>query len=794
MKNHILSKAVDIFVSGVVQGVGFRPFVFRTAMSLGYKGWVKNAGDGVEIHLEKNSSTDFQDFTDIFFSNLPPLAQVEHIHMDPGIFRGCREFKIEKTDQSGSFVFISPDIAVCEACRLELFDPADRRFKYPFINCTDCGPRYTIVHSLPYDRPKTTMAEFAMCSLCNQEYSNPMDRRYHAQPIACPECGPRITLTDARLGKNISGGISEAAVMIEEGLVLAVKGLGGFHLVCNPHSIEAVNKIRTIKARRRKPLALMARDLEVVKTYAHVNDEEAHLLLSPFRPIVLLRKKQNIPDIAPYLNEIGFMLPYTPLHALLLEKTDLIVATSSNRKDSPIIKDRDEGVAELCDIILDHNRPIHMRADDSVLKEAGGQPLFLRRARGYVPHPQKVHLPATGTHILALGGELKDTISIYKNGYVVTSQFLGDLEDYQNFQYFEETITHLTHLFGLTPEVIVCDLHPDFHTTRYAQRSGLRFFQVQHHFAHILAPMLEHGIPQGEKVLGVCLDGYGYGDDGSAWGGEFLICDYEDYQRFAHFKYIPLPGGDLASRQPWRMALAYLHDLFGDKIPQSGPLMNVEQRQKNGVLEMIRRKVNSPFSSSCGRLFDAVSFLAGLAPLKAEFEAEAPMRLESAVDPDTTTAYEFRITGSDHCRVIDFKPTIRSVFEEQNSGESPKFIAARFHNTLAEVILSVAEQARREHGLKTIALVGGVFCNKTLLIKAQNLLREKKFNVIRPLKYSPNDESLSIGQIAYALNRLSIESVHSDFQASEKSNHQVHQKTAANPQKSDPEKSKNSSQ
>jgi hydrogenase maturation protein HypF len=754
MKSTFQGKSTDLIVTGVVQGVGFRPFVYRTARDLDYRGWVKNIGRGVAIHLEKSSPTDFQDFLDSFSKNLPPLAQVEDIRMSEGSYAGCEEFTIKKTAEGAGFVFISPDIAVCESCRGELFDPSDRRYRYPFINCTDCGPRYTIVHSLPYDRPKTTMSGFAMCSLCRKEYTNPEDRRYHAQPIACPVCGPQISLLEASTGRQLLGGAAEAAAMISEGRILAVKGLGGYHLVASPFHPKAVAKIRSIKARKRKPLALMARSLEVVKKYAHVNEDEAGLLLSPRRPIVLLRKRRDLEGIAPNLNEMGFMLPYTPLHDLLLERLDLIIATSSNRKDSPIMKDREEGLSELCDVICDNNRPIAMRADDSLLKDAGGSPLLLRRARGFVPYPQKVRFPAGDVHILALGGELKDTVSIYKDGYVVTSQFLGDLDDYQNFQYFEETIAHLSRLFDLKAEVVVSDLHPDFHTTRFAQKSGLRHLQVQHHFAHVLAPMLEHGIPRDECVLGISLDGFGYGDDGAAWGGEFLICSYRDYQRFAHFKYIPLPGGDLAGRQPWRMALAYLFDIFGDDIPLQGPILEIPENRRSGVIEMMKRGINCPPSSSCGRLFDAVSFLAGLAPAEVEFEAEAPMRLESAVLQGTADFYEYGLSAGGFPMIVDFSRTILSVIEDSASGLSPGIIAARFHNTLAELITTAAQTARQQYGIQTVALVGGVFCNKTLLLRTEKLLKDKKFKMIRPVQYSPNDESLSVGQVAYALNQL----------------------------------------
>jgi hydrogenase maturation protein HypF len=553
----VKTRALRVTVFGVVQGVGFRPFLFRLAEKFGYRGWVKNIGFGVEIHLESDRRDDFSPFLEAMRAEMPPLARIESITARPVAFRGFRDFRIRKSAAGESFVFISPDISTCSSCQEEIRVPAERRFRYPFTNCTDCGPRYTIVRSLPYDRPQTTMAGFAMCADCRREYDDPHDRRYHAQPIACPACGPRISLKVAATGKIVAGGIEQAATLIKKGKIMAVKGLGGFHLVCDPFHRGALRRLRSLKERKTKPLALMARDLKTLNRYARVSAAERRELVSPSRPIVLLKKKEDIPLIAPHLDEVGIMLPYTPLHHLLLERLGLAVATSSNKKDAPIAKDEKEGIGGLCDFILTHDRPIQTRADDSVMKVVDGRPLFLRRARGYVPYPQRVPLELeVPEHVLALGGELKDTVSVYKNGYVITSQFLGDLDDYHNYRYFEETIAHLTRLFDVRPGVVVSDLHPHFRSTRYAQRSGLLHFQVQHHYAHVLAVLLEHGIAPGKRVLGVSLDGYGYGEDGSAWGGEFLLVNYSSFTRVAHLEKVPLPGGDLAAKQPWRVALS----------------------------------------------------------------------------------------------------------------------------------------------------------------------------------------------------------------------------------------------
>ncbi len=763
--------SVRAVVFGVVQGVGFRPFVYRLAHEFNYQGWVKNVGFGVEIRLESTRHTDFQDFFSAFHQRKPPLAQIESLDIQESSWEGHDTFSIEKTHGGDSFVFISPDISICHNCLKELNTPSDRRYRYPFINCTDCGPRYTIVTSLPYDRIHTTMKDFDLCPDCSREYSDPLDRRYHAQPVACPVCGPHVRLFNARTGRTWKGGISRAAQLIKKGKILAVKGLGGFHLVADAHNRSAIARLRKIKARKTKPLALMARDLSVIRTYAHCGPDETRMLQSPRRPIVLLRKKKSIPGIAPHLEEYGFMLPYTPLHYLLLENIDLIVATSSNQKDSPIVKDESEGLTELCDFILTHNRPINMRADDSLMKMIGEKPLFLRRARGYVPYPQSVpeHLRSRH-HILALGAELKDTISIYRSGYVITSQFLGDMDEYQNFGYFQETLKHLKQLFRLEPAVVVSDLHPDFHTTRFAQRTGLPHLQVQHHFAHVLAVLLEHQFPPREKVLGVTFDGYGYGSDGGAWGGEFLIADYASFHRWAHFRNVPLPGGDLAAKQPWRMALAYLNDAYGANIPELKVLARIPPHMRRGVLEMIHKDIRTPHASSCGRLFDAVSYLTGLSPNRVEFEGEAPMRLEAKADMRITQPYPFQLIpmdgesgmkteppslrGKHTSREISFSPTIRAIVEDIREEVPAALISAKFHHTLARTISTLAVKARHEHGVNSVVLTGGCFLNRKLREAVQTLLEKNRIRLLTPKLYSPNDESISLGQTAYALNRL----------------------------------------
>ncbi|MGQ9800782.1 MAG: carbamoyltransferase HypF [Candidatus Saccharicenans sp.] len=750
-------QAFRLIVRGTVQGVGFRPFIYRLASRLGFAGYVRNTGQGVEIYLEKDGAN-LSEFLRQLRTEAPPLARIEGIDYQAVPPLGRTDFEIDRTGQEKSFVFISPDIATCQECLKEINDPRERRYRYPFTNCTNCGPRYTIVRSLPYDRSHTTMSGFRMCPDCQQEYQNPLDRRYHAQPIACPRCGPQLQLLNARNGRKVPGGLKTAVSLLRKGRILAIKGLGGFHLVCEATNLAAVRRLRKIKKRQSKPLALMARDLGTIKKYALVGKEEKRWLTSPFRPIVLLRKKKDLPGIAPFIDTMGFMLPYTPLHHLLLQDLPLIVATSSNRKDAPIIKDDNQIGAELCDYILTHDREIAMRADDSVMKVVGRKIVFFRRARGFVPFPQPVpsslQLPV---QVLAVGGELKNTISIYKNGYVVTSQFLGDLDDYENSRYFEETLAHLKKLFSFEPEVVVSDLHPNFWSTRLARSLKIPHFQVQHHFAHSLAPLLEHQVPPGQKFLGVSFDGFGYGDDGQAWGGEFLLSDYDSYERLAHLDYLELPGGDAAAREPWRMAVAYLRRAFGPDFPRIKSLKAIPPSKLEAVLKMMDRKVNCPCTSSAGRLFDAVAFICGLAPARVEYEAEAPSRLEAAaveVSGHRTRYYPFLIKTDQKPYRIDFSPAIRQIISDLDQKIRPEVVAWKFHQTLVQVILQVARLARKEAKISRVVLTGGVFLNRILTENTEKTLRKNGFEVLRPVYYSPGDESLSLGQIAYALHQL----------------------------------------
>ena len=730
--------ALSIHVKGTVQGVGFRPFVYRIATEEGIEGFVRNTPSGVEIRVEGNN--DLQPFLDRLRRELPPLAQIDDMQVRkvrPLLLSG---FRIDATSEGSSTVFAPADLFMCDACRAELQDPCDRRYRYPFINCTNCGPRYTLILGLPYDREKTAMRVFPMCPDCRTEYESPSSRRFHAEPNACPSCGPGLTFIDNGIRK--SGGIERAVERIREGSIVALKSLGGFHLVCDPFQPAAVARLRALKKRSRKPLALMARDATTAEKLACLSPDELRVLASPQRPVVLLRKKKEIAGLSPGLDTYGIMLPYTPLHFLLLQEIPLVVATSANERESPILKDESEEVAGLADCILTHNRPIANRCDDSVVRVFRSAPLFLRRARGYVPDPLWLPGIRKQRSILALGAEMKNTVTLLKDGYLVTSQYLGDMNDLRNLAYMEEALERFRELFSAEPAMVCCDLHPGFTTTRLAERTGKPVIRVQHHIAHVFAVMAEHGLDPHGNYLGVAFDGLGYGDDGCIWGGEFFALNGMRAQQRWHFRYVPQPGGDLAAREPWRMALSYLRDASGE-IPRVGILHDIADEKIRAVTRALEVGINAPLTSSVGRLFDAVAALTGIAPTRMDYEAEAAMRLESAVEPSESGVYAFSISGEE----IDVRKMIREILR---SGEPAEVVAAKFHNTLASTIVRVAEVCWEQHGIARVLLSGGVFLNVVLLEKTVATLEERGFTVHYPRRLSPGDEGISVGQAMYA--------------------------------------------
>ncbi len=731
-------EAYRIIVSGTVQGIGFRPFVYRLARELGLNGFVRNTLQGVEIVVEGNVTPTY--FIKALKCRAPVNARIDRIEIIPEEAQHYTDFLIHTTADGKATVFTPPDLYACGECLKELFSPSDRRYCYPFINCTGCGPRYTIIETLPYDREKTTMRAFKMCPQCEKEYHDPLHRRFHAEPNACPVCGPKVFLVED--GRKSEGGIERAIERIKEGKIVALKGLGGFHLLCDAQNIDAVKKMRALKGRERKPFALMAHNLGIVKEIASVSDEEEYHLNSGARPIVLLKKKGEIEGIAPGLDTYGIMLPYTPLHALFLEEVPLVVATSANLRGSPILKDESEGVDELSDCIVTHDREITVRCDDSVLKAVEGVPVFFRRARGFVPEPIALHCE-TGLSLLAFGGELKNTVSVLKENYILTSQYLGDMKDLRNKRYLDEVVGHFRSLYDLDPDMVCCDLHPDFTTTRTAEAWGRPVLKVQHHVAHIYAVLAEHCIKPDEPFLGIAFDGAGYGEDGCLWGGEFFVGGKNKIERFLHMRYVPQQGGDLAVREPWRMALGYLMD----SCPETGfgKILEIEDKKKaEAAASALRKGINSPLTSSMGRFFDAVSAIAGVAPLTIDYEAEAAAGLETIALEDIQEYYPFRIGG----REIDARETLRSIIEEK---EPPSVISGKFHNTVTRIIEEVSELCMERHDIKRVILSGGVFLNSLLLKKAVRALREKGVEVYFPQKFSPGDEAISLGQIYYAV-------------------------------------------
>jgi hydrogenase maturation protein HypF len=747
--NTLLSGVVvarrEIRIRGVVQGVGFRPFVFKLARRLGLAGYVLNSSAGVVAEAE--GACDALDcFVERLRSEAPPLARIEEMlvaEMDPV---GGRDFVIrESRAQEGEFVLVSADVATCPDCYRDFTDPANRRFGYAFTNCTNCGPRYTIIRDIPYDRPNTTMAGFHMCRACQAEYDDPGNRRFHAQPNACAECGPQL-----------SAPISEAQRRLSEGEIVAIRGLGGFHLACDPRNDGAVRRLRERKRRSDKPFALMARDVAAVEAFCVVSDDDRRALVGTRCPIVVLPRRGDAgisAAVAPGNNTIGVMLPYTPLHHLLFTGAayDALVMTSGNLSEEPIVTANEEALERLgplADWFLLHNREIYMRADDSVVRTFEGAERVLRRSRGFVP--QAIDLGMEVAEILACGGELKNTFCLSKGRYAVLSQHIGDMENYETLVFFEETLANLKKLFRVEPRAVAHDLHPAYLSTQYALRvPDLEKIGVQHHHAHVASCMAENGLRG--KVIGVAMDGTGYGTDGKIWGGEFLVADYGGFERRAHLRYVPLAGGDAAVRQPWRPALAYLADTFGGaaEFPELAIWREVPESQRKLVRSMIAHGVNSIETSSCGRLFDAVASLIGLRQ-QINFEGQAAIELETIAADGVVDAYPFGLDGDS----VDFRPAIEGIVAEVRKGARAEAIAARFHNTVAAAIVEVCRRLRAEEKLNRVCLSGGTFQNMKLLARTLAGLRRLEFEVFIHAQVPPNDGGIALGQAVVATEIL----------------------------------------
>ncbi len=743
------------FLKGVVQGVGFRPFVYGLAVQYGLGGWVNNSSAGVHIEVEGPAES-IEKFTEDLKKKTPPRARVESLEffdLHPG---GYKIFEIkESAEERGEYQLVSPDIATCSACAGEIFDPANRRYRYPFTNCTNCGPRFTIIKDIPYDRPKTTMAKFTMCPECFGEYTDPANRRFHAQPNACPRCGPKLELCN-KAGEIMATDdpLRATRELLQAGKIVALKGLGGFLLACNAQNAEAVRQLRERKKRPAKPLAVMFPDLARVKEHCWVEEQEEELLRSPESPIVLLRWKNDstiVPEVAPGQKYLGAMLPYTPLHHLLLKESGMIlVMTSGNLSEEPIAKDNEEAkerLKNIADAFLVHDRDIYVQYDDSVVAVIDGEVSIIRRARGYAPFPIK--LPWTLAPILACGAELKNTFCLTRDQYAFVSQHIGDMENWETLEHFQRTIKIYQDLFRIQPAWIAYDLHPEYLSTKYARQWPGKKIGVAHHFAHLASCLAENGVEG--PAIGLTFDGLGYGPDGTLWGGEFLIGDYCNFQRYAHWEYMPMPGGAAAIKNPWRMALAYTYILLGrealrghlSKWPIPGP------EKLPLILRQIDQQINAPLTSSLGRLFDGVAAVLGLCST-ISYEGQAAVELEMVADPKIGGAYDFRVEEARGVEVIRLKPLWAGIIRDLNRGVPPAEIAGKFHNTLVEISLYLCQQIAQRKGIKRVALSGGVFQNRWLHKNLKNTLRDSGFEVFTHHAVPCNDGGISLGQAVIA--------------------------------------------
>ncbi len=747
--------ATRLEINGIVQGVGFRPFIHQLANHHGLKGEVANTATGVSLVLEGPGAR-IRQFVDDLPRRKPPLAHIVEISARPESVSGFSSFSIVTSRGSAArATLISPDVMVCDDCLAEMRDPHDRRFGYPFINCTNCGPRYTIIDDIPYDRPKTSMRHFSMCRRCQAEYDDPGNRRFHAQPNACPVCGPRVTLCDGRgMPIDTDDPIAETGRRIKAGRIAAIKGLGGFHLAVDATDPEAVARLRRRKHREEKPLALMCADMDRLKAIVRADAAEAQLLASIQRPIVLLEKRSGTPiaeAVAPRNRYFGVMLPYTPLHHLLMDGGfTALVMTSANLSEEPIAIDNAEAfdrLGAIADDFLIHDREIYLRSDDSIVRHSAGHMRPIRRSRGYVPIP--VFLKDELPPVLACGAELKNTVCLTRGRQAFVSQHIGDLENRATEDFFRLTIDHLKRILDIDPRIVACDLHPDYMSTRYAQElAGITRIAVQHHHAHIAACLAENQVDG--PVIGLAFDGTGLGTDGTIWGGEVLVAEAHDFKRVAHLAAVPMPGSAAAVKAPWRMAVSYLRAAFGE-VPNllARPLLQgVDDRKVALMIQMMDQKLNSPLTSSLGRLFDAVAAIIGLRS-HAAFEGQAAMELEMIADAAASGTYDFTWDG-DGVLELSTAPIIRAVVQDLERGVSPALISARFHNTLVALFDGVCRHLRGATGIDRVALSGGVFQNSRLLTGLSNALVESGFDLITHRLVPTNDGGLSLGQALVA--------------------------------------------
>jgi len=753
-----------ISVRGIVQGVGFRPFVYQLAAKYNLKGWVRNTSEDVKIEIQ-GESKDLERFLSELQGNAPPLARIENISVSYHPPAGYKTFEIRPSiAEKGKYQLVSADIATCQACLREIFNPEDRRYHYPFTNCTNCGPRFTIIEDIPYDRPKTTMRSFKMCPECQAEYDNPLDRRFHAQPNACPRCGPRLELLDAG-GNHLAGSdaIVVATRLLGEEKIVAIKGLGGFLLACDATNEKAVGLLRQRKRRPFKPLAIMVADMNEAKKHCYISEREERLLTSPQSPVVLMRWRPESTVcqlVAPNLKYLGVMLPYTPLHHILLRETGLpLVMTSGNISEEPIAKDNDEAIRRLsgiADYFLVHNRDIYARYDDSVTVVERDDVQLTRRARGYAPYP--IHLTFKARQVLGCGAEMKNNFCLTKDNYAFVSQHIGDLENLETLEHFENTLALYKKLFRIKPEIVAYDLHPEYLSTKYAlelasQFNDIKLVPVQHHHAHIVSCMVDNRVEA--QVIGVSLDGTGYGSDGHIWGGEFLVADYKGFKRIGHLEYLPLPGGDAAIKKPYRIAVGYLLKLLGEDSFSSEPafLKQIDAVEIEFIKRQIQAGLNTPLTSSMGRLFDAVSALIGIRG-KIDYEGQAAVELEMIAYDDKGKAgnkgYPYSIIEHDGVSIIQLKELLSAIVKDLYQGVSKATISAKFHNTIAQMVCEMCQLIAERTGINQVALSGGVFQNRLLLRKVVSSLESANFSVLTHKQVPCNDGGISLGQAVIA--------------------------------------------
>ena len=741
--------AKKIVVKGIVQGVGFRPFIYKNATKNNLKGFVNNTSKGVFIEVE-GYEEDITYFIDEIKHKPPVLSKVTDIKIIDKEIEGYTNFKIiESKEEEEAITLISPDIAICHDCLRDISDKNNRRYRYAFTNCTNCGPRFSITKKVPYDRGNTTMSVFAMCSDCRSEYINPLNRRFHAQPNGCYKCGPRVFICDNEGNEIISDDpIKDIAKEIKNGKIVAIKGIGGFHLACDAKNKEVINELRKRKKRPRKPLAVMMRDIETVKKYCDVNELEERILLGNKKPILLLDKKRNslLPkELTNYQNgKLGVMLPYTPVHHILFsEDIDILVMTSANISGEPMVYKNHEAIEKLkgiADFYLMNNRHIYIPIDDSVSRVVLGKERVLRNARGYAPKSMEIKDMA---YSIALGANSNNTFAIANNENIFFSNYIGDLANYNTWQHYINSLEHMKGIYKIDPKSYFYDLHPNFYQNELLKEIKTKKIGIQHHHAHIVACMAEHSLE--EEVIGVAFDGTGYGSDGKLWGGEFFICDKKNFKRLAHINYIALPGGEGAIREPWKIAISYLYDTFKEDYATYVP-KHLQEKKHEIITEIIKKDINSPKASSIGRLFDAVAALLGFDG-KITFQGEAAIDLENLCCRDDQSFYQYNISLEEGIYIIDCKPLIKSVVIDVIDGIDKELIARRFHNTIIKFTIELCEILRKEYHLSSVILSGGVFQNEILLINIYKELIKRDFKVYIHEQIPANDEGISIGQM-----------------------------------------------